>query len=509
MLTKDEIEQIKSKGISEDEFNSQIDAFKKGFPSLDIVGSATLKNGVVKLTGEQTKKSINIWKEYQQSTDHKAVAKFVPASGAASRMFKNLYEYLANAEETDFIKIFFGNISRFPFFHELDVLCVSKENKHIHELVNGGEGGKVIEYLLTEKGLNFGFLPKGLLPFHLYADMVRTPFDEHLEESALYTMNKDGDVNLHFTVSEEHLSLFKDLLGRQVEAYKKRNAVKNLKVSFSMQDSSTDTVAVDMNNNPIKIDGKLLFRPGGHGSLLKNLNSFDNSVDVVFIKNIDNVVPETRREPVIESTEALAGYFLTLRNKLWEYEALLDKDVVSHSLIDEIVDFCENKLFISNLAETVSKNESPVAFLKNRLHRPFRVCGMVRNSGEPGGGPYFCKNEDQTISLQILERNQICDDNEVHMAALRSSTHFNPVNMVCGLYDYKGEKFDLNKYTDPNTAFISIKSKNGISLKALEHPGLWNGAMSNWITVFVEMEENTFNPVKTVNDLLRPMHQNK
>lgn len=508
MLTTDELQQLKAKGISEAEFQNQLECFKKGFPELTIVKSATIGDGIVRLTPQESDKCIEKWKHYQEK--NKSVSqKFVPASGAASRMFKNLYEYMANGEETEFIKKFFDNIYSFPFYRELDKLCVSQLSGNIKFLYKEGKGTEVVRLLLEEKGLNYGIYPKGMLPFHAYsASLVRTPFEEHLEESANYTQNADGVVKLHFTVSPEHLHLFNDLLDKRKDQFKKENDITELTVSFSQQDPSTDTVAVDMDNNPIKKDGKLLFRPGGHGSLLKNLNTFDENADIVFIKNIDNVVPDSRRRPVLKSTMELGGYFLQIRNAVWEYERLLENKGtdISHETLWEIIHFCEEKLFIKNIPLPPS-TAGIVEFLKKKLHRPIRICGMVKNEGEPGGGPYYCVNKDNTYSLQILERTQIMDSNDQHMAALHASTHFNPVNMVCGLKDYKGAKFDLMQYVDPDTAFISIKSKNGITLKALEHPGLWNGSMSDWITIFVEMPEETFNPVKTVNDLLRPMHQ--
>lgn len=504
MLSKDEIQQLKSRGISEKEFEKQLNCFKNGFPVLDIVKSATIDDGIVRLTPLESEESIEKWKNYQEGSG--VAEKFVPASGAASRMFKSLYEYVANGEVTEFIKIFFKKIDCFPFYKELDDLCKQRYGGNIRYLYQEGKGQDVIGLLLNEDGMRFGLLPKGLLPFHKYAtEVVKTPFEEHLEESACYTKNDDGVVKLHFTVSPEHMDLFKALLEKREEKYKKTNKISKLSVTFSIQDPSTDTIAVDMDNNPIKKDGKFLFRPGGHGSLLKNLNTFDKDADIVFIKNIDNVVPESRRQPVMKSTMELAGYFLSIREKVWQYEKRLE-GFVPEDLIDEIVRFCEKKLFIKNIPNNL-KHPQMVEYLKKKLHRPIRVCGMVKNEGEPGGGPYFCVNKDNTYSLQILERTQIKDDNDEHMKALSNSTHFNPVNMVCGLKDYQGNKFDLTKYVDNDTAFIATKSKNGMILKALEHPGLWNGSMSDWITIFVEMPAETFNPVKTVNDLLRPMHQ--
>lgn len=505
MLTTDELEQLKSKDISEQDFENQLSIFEKGFPLINIVDSAKINEGIVLLTDAEKKTYINDWKNYTNQSDSIPAIKFVPASGAASRMFKNLFEYLSSGEETEFISAFFNNIKHFPFYNSLNDKCLKNSNLSIDELIKRKEKKTIISNLLDANGLNFGNYSKGILPFHSYKDEIRTAFDEHVSESYLYTKNKNNKVSIHFTVSKEHVSLFKKEAEAITKKLEKEKGI-DICISFSYQDPSTDTIAVDMNNKPILIDKKLLFRPGGHGSILKNLNEIGEIAPIVFIKNIDNVVPDSKKKPVIDYAEILGGYFLQIREQIWKFEQKLDKESIDIKEINNILEFCMDKLYIKEIPTTLSKKEL-IDFLKKKLNRPIRICGMVRNLGEPGGGPYFCKNEDQTVSLQILERNQISDVNPIHIKALKTSTHFNPVNMVCGLTDYKGNKFDLFKYVDPKTGFISIKSKNGINLKALEHPGLWNGSMSDWITIFVEMPENTFNPVKTVNDLLRPMHQ--
>ena len=504
MLTQGEIEQLKAKRITIEEFEKQLLCFQNGFPLIEIVKSATTEDGIVCFTAKEKSENIAKWKEFQSDPNNAPAMKFVPASGAASRMFKDLYEYKASGEENNFIYTFFNSIKKFPFYSLLQDKCIENEGLSVEELVKQGRGKDVVSNLLDKKGLNYGSYPKGVLPFHAYAYDLRTPFGEHLAESAMYTRSANDEVKIHFTVSQEHMGLFQDLVEKRSEPYKKANTIKKLDISFSVQDESTDTIAVDMNNNPIKSDdGHFLFRPGGHGSLLKNLNSLD--ADIIFIKNIDNVVPDMQKKIVIEETMALGGYFLKIRNQVWAYLTLLKEGVDDDLLLNQIVSFCDKYLFIKNIPSL--KGKYLAEYLRKKLNRPIRVCGMVRNLGEPGGGPYYCKNQDGTESLQILERNQISDTQPAHVAALKKSTHFNPVNMVCGLNDFEGKKFNLNDFVDPNTAFISTKSKNGISLKALEHPGLWNGSMSDWITIFVEMDAETFNPVKTVNDLLRPMHQ--
>ena len=372
----------------------------------------------------------------------------------------------------------------------------------------------VVANLLESAGLNYGALPKGLLKFHRYADGVRTPLEEHLVEGALYAAGKSGDVFVHFTVSTEHRELFQKLVDSKAAEYAAKYGV-NYHISFSEQKPSTDTVAADMENKPFRDkDGKLLFRPGGHGALIENLNDLalienlnDLDADVVFIKNIDNVVPDRLKADTVTYKKLLAGVLVTLQKQAFEYLKLLDSGSYRHDELENIIRFVQQQLHCRRADLKDLEDADLVIYLRKKLNRPMRVCGMVKNVGEPGGGPFLAYNPDGTVSLQILESSQIDMNDAEKKAMFEKGTHFNPVDLVCAVRNYKGEKFNLLNYVDKATGFISYKSKNGKDLKALELPGLWNGSMSDWNTVFVEVPLSTFNPVKTVNDLLREQHQ--
>ena len=367
-----------------------------------------------------------------------------------------------------------------------------------------GDYKAVVAALLEAAGLNYGALPKGLLKFHRYEDGSRTPLEEHLVEGALYAANKNGKVNVHFTVSPEHRRLFENLVADKAVVYAKKYGV-DYNVTFSEQKPCTDTVAADMNNQPFRDNGKLLFRPGGHGALIENLNDLD--ADIIFIKNIDNVVPDKLKGDTVLYKKLIAGVLVALQQKAFAYLELLDSGRYTHEQVLEILQFLQKKLFCKNPETKNLEDAELVLYLKEKLNRPMRVCGMVKNVGEPGGGPFLAYNSDGTISLQILESSQIDMDDPEKKEMFEKGTHFNPVDLVCAVRDYKGHKFNLVNFVDKATGFISYKSKNGKDLKALELPGLWNGAMSDWNTVFVEVSLSTFNPVKTVNDLLREQHQ--
>ncbi|WP_455612594.1 DUF4301 family protein, partial [Bacteroides sp.] len=454
---------------------------------------------------DEQKLYLDAWDAYTR-TD-KVVVKFVPASGAASRMFKNLFEFLGadyDAPETKFEKTFFEQIEKFAFYDDLNAACEKMSGKDISALVSEGNYKAVVAALLEAAGLNYGALPKGLLKFHRYEDGNRTPLEEHLVEGALYAANKNGKVNVHFTVSPEHRRLFEALVADKAAVYAKKYGV-DYNVTFSEQKPSTDTIAADMDNQPFRDNGKLLFRPGGHGALIENLNDLD--ADVIFIKNIDNVVPDKLKGDTVLYKKLIAGVLVALQQKAFAYLELLDSGRYTHEQVIEILQFLQKKLFCKNPETKNLEDAELVLYLKEKLNRPMRVCGMVKNVGEPGGGPFLAYNSDGTISLQILESSQIDMDDPEKKEMFEKGTHFNPVDLVCAVRDYKGHKFDLVNFVDKATGFISYKSKNGKDLKALELPGLWNGAMSDWNTVFVEVPLSTFNPVKTVNDLLRDQHQ--
>ena len=445
MFSQQDLEQLEAKGISVAKAEQQLDYFRTGFPALDIVAPASVKHGILAPTKKEQEEYIRIWEDYLKE-DHK-ILKFVPASGAASRMFKNLFQYLEDGEETAFIQEFLTHIDDFAFGQELE----------------GMTGQDAVRYLL--ENMHYGDLPKGLLLFHKYRDGARTPALEHMVEGALYAAC-NGVVRLHFTVSRQHLPLFRQHIAEHLQAFETKYGVR-FDISFSEQLPSTDTIAANPDGTPFRDkEGKLLFRPGGHGALIENLAQQD--ADIVFIKNIDNVVPDRLKKDTVRYKQILAGVLVAEQKRV--FERLQDP-----ALTDEE---------------------------RQRLNRPIRVCGVVKNTGEPGGGPFLVRDADGSVSCQILESSQIADP-----ALMAQSTHFNPVDLVCAIRDYEGNAFHLPDYVDPQTGYISQKSKDGKELLALELPGLWNGAMAKWNTIFVEVPVSTFNPVKTVNDLLRPQHQ--
>lgn len=506
MLTQKDKEIIAKKGISEEKLNNQLESFKVGFPYLKLFSTASVGKGIMIPSDAEIEQYLDAWKMYLDK--NKKVQKFVPASGAASRMFKDLFEFVDSDDSAEcpaFISTFFSNIESFAFYSELNDVCLKNNGKSIAELVELGDKKTVITNLLSSEGLNYGNLPKGLLKFHSYSDGNRTPLEEHLVEGALYAASTDGKVNVHFTVSPEHKDLFKKKVEETIEKYSKDYNV-DYSVTFSEQKSSTDTVAATSDNEPFRTnDGKILFRPGGHGALIENLNDLD--AEVVFVKNIDNVVPDKLKGDTIKYKQLIAGVLVSVQKRIFNYIKLLNTGSYTHAELEEMIHFLHDTMCCRNPHLKQLEDSELVIYLKNKLNRPVRVCGMVRNAGEPGGGPFIAYNSDGTYSLQILESSQIDKTNSEYMEMFKSGTHFNPVDLVCGICDYNGEKFDLTKYVDPMTGFISSKSKDGKELKALELPGLWNGAMSDWNTIFVEVPLSTFNPVKTVNDLLRDEHQ--
>ena len=506
MLNAKDLELLAAKGISGEQIEEQLACFVKGFPYLGIAASASVEKGIMLIPQEQQATYMEAWDAYLAK--NKKILKFVPASGAASRMFKNLFEFLSadyNEPQNAFEKKFFDEIQKFAFYEALNNKCIENESKDIPTLVTNGEYKAVVANLLEAKGLNYGQLPKGLLLFHSYANTSRTAMEEHLAEGAMYAKNNAGDVNIHFTVSPEHKPLFEQLVANKVAEYEEKFSVK-YDLSFSVQKPSTDTIAADMENGPFRDkNGNLLFRPGGHGALIENLN--DIEADVVFVKNIDNVVPDSFKCSTVIFKKVIAGVLVSLQERIFNYLELIDSGKYTHEQVEEMIHFLQEDLCIKNPDTKLLEDAELILYIKNKLNRPLRVCGMVKNVGEPGGGPFLAINPDGTISLQILESSQIDLKDPDKKAMFEKGTHFNPVDLVCALRNYKGKKFNLPEYVDKNTGFISYKSKDGRELKALELPGLWNGAMSDWNTIFVEVPIETFNPVKTVNDLLRAEHQ--
>ncbi len=506
MLTEQDLTQISSRGITAQQVEQQLQQIAQGFPFLKIESAAAVGNGIVALGESEQEQFLAEWSEYTSAEGHRIV-KFVPASGAASRMFKNLFSFLTadyDVPTTEFEHTFFDNIKKFAFHKELCNKCKENEGKGLCKLMDGGGYKPVVANLLEKEGLNYGSLPKGLLLFHNYEDGPRTPMEEHLVEAALYA-NCEGEANIHFTVSHDHLELFKKKVEEKKQKYEQAYGVK-FHVSFSEQKPSTDTIAANPDNTPFRNeDGSLLFRPGGHGALIENLNDID--ADVVFIKNIDNVVPDRLKQETVTYKKLLAGLLVHLQKMSFKYLNLLDTKDYTKEQLEEISTFLEEKLYCKNPDRIKMSDDELAVYLHKKLNRPMRICGVVKNVGEPGGGPFLCYNQDGTVSLQILESSQIDKNNDEYMKMFKGGTHFNPVDLVCGIKNYKGASFHLPDYVDKSTGFVSSKSKNGKDLKALELPGLWNGAMSDWNTVFVEVPIATFNPVKTVNDLLRDQHQ--
>ena len=477
MFTKEDLQQIEQQGLTQAQVEQQIENFRKGFPYLNIVRAAAAGDGVLVMSDEEIAKAEA---RYEEASANIKVVKFVPASGAATRMFKELFEYVNDDKRTPGIDKLLDNIEKFAFWPEL--------SKYI---MPDSPDEEIVESIV-KTGLCYGSKPKGLVTFHSYPEGNRKAVEEHLVEGALYARSGD-EVYIHFTVSSEHMGGFWDVLGATQPYYEERFGVK-YNISFSVQKPSTDTIAVNPDNTPFRTDeGKLLFRPAGHGALIENLNDID--ADVIFVKNIDNVTTDERRGDTVKYKKAMAGLLLEVQKQAFEYLKVLE---VGGAELEPIAKFVEEKLCVK-LPEDYNTE-----LLKAVLNRPIRVCGVVRNQGEPGGGPFWVDGGDGTESLQIAESSQIAPE-DMHL--MKSATHFNPVDLVCGVKDSRGGKFDLTQYTDPSTGFISSKSSGGRDLRAQELPGLWNGAMAKWNTVLVEVPITTFSPVKVVQDLLRPEHQ--
>ncbi len=483
MFTPEDLKQIEQHGLSINSVESQLENFRSGFPYLKIIRSARVGDGIVSIGEEQ---SDALRAEYREAQRRLKIEKFVPASGAATRMFKDLFSFVESGEKNSVVEKLSANIDRFAFSDAL--------SEHI---ALDAPLRDVVKTIVGE-GLEYGSKPKGLLLFHKYPTGARTPFEEHLAEGAMYA-SSDGEVNIHFTVSPEHVEGFSSLFERVRERYEKRYDVK-YNISFSVQKGSTDTIAVNEDCTPFReADGRLLFRPAGHGALIENLNDID--ADVIFIKTIDNVAPDRLKADTIKYKEVLAGLLVTTQSRIFGYIDALESGTAD---LAEVLGFVEQELCVALPEDAKSSDEVLKASLLRILDRPLRVCGMVRNEGEPGGGPFWAESADGTVALQIAESSQIAPEQKNLMS---DATHFNPVDLVCATRNRKGEKYDFREYTDPATGFISSKSKNGKTLLAQELPGLWNGAMSNWNTLFVEVPISTFSPVKVVTDLLRPEHQ--
>jgi len=513
IFSQDERKQIEHHGMKVEEIASQIEMFKRGFAFTKLHRPCTLHDGITVIEPENYQKLFDM---YAAAAAAGRVMKFVPASGAASRMFRALlavysrYEssdapWVAgeDADTQDFLQ-FIKEIKRFAFYDDLHaVLAVHGLDLEAHLAPETYK--TVLEYFLTPQGLNYANLPKGLLKFHRYADHCRTPFEEHLVEAAAYTQDANGMARLHCTITPEH----SEAAASYLEAVKSRYEAAGVRyeISFSTQKMSTDTIAVDLENRPFHDhQGQLVFRPAGHGALLANLSDLQG--DIIFIKNIDNVVPDRLKDVTYTSKRLLGGYLVALQQTIFAYLQQLAEGDVDTQRLGQMLAFARQQLSIVPPADIAQRPpQEQQRFLFTQLHRPLRVCGMVKNAGEPGGGPFWVEQADGTLSLQIVESSQVDMSSAEQRACFAAATHFNPVDLVCGVKNYRGQPFELPRFVDPTTGFISQKSYEGRDLKALELPGLWNGAMADWNTVFIEVPSLTFNPVKTVLDLLRQEHQ--
>ena len=501
-LTPSDKELLNVKDISEQEVERQLDTFKNGIPYVNIIDFAKVGNGILKLSGEK--------KEAFSETYDKSnvkVVKFTPASGAATRMFKAVHAFLKETEikedtiskhlkqnKYSAVKRLAEGIEQLPFYKDAKQYAIETyDNFSKHTELE--QKTLIIDAIVDPDGLGYSKFPKGLIPFHQYNGKTLNPFEEHLDEAKEYA-KKEEKAYLNFSISEDHESKFKENLEQYLKSYKHSDT--NFHVDFSYQKAKTDTIAVNIDNTPYRDkNNNLFFRPGGHGALIFNLNEID--ADLIFIKNIDNVSKrQTDKNETIVYKKVLAGLLLDVQHKLFSFQEQLEKSP-NEELLSEVRAFMVNTLNIKSPAE------NPEDLMKE-LHRPLRVCGMVKNDGEPGGGPFWIE-DDGKVSLQIVETSQIDQKNDHQNNILTNATHFNPVDIVCGVKDYKGNAFDLEDYINPKRAFIAQKSIEGKNIKALELPGLWNGAMEFWHSIFVEVPISTFNPVKTVADLLKPAHQ--
>ena len=514
-FTESDFKQIKAHGISLSKIANELSIFEAGIPKVTLEKPATINDGIVKL-------SMVEFEDFATTFDAKRnsliLKKFVPASGAASRMFKFLNEFLndyqpenetinayINRKKDKNLLIFLAGIEKFPFYDEVKSKVKLLVDNY-YSLESHEKSYHFIKTMLAAEHFDFANKPKGALNFHKYDTHIATPLEEHLNECVFYAESNKVS-NLHFTVSEHHENLFQKIVDDVKEKVENESNTK-LNIGFSYQDKSTDTIAVDMQNKPFRNEkSELVFRPGGHGALINNLNTLDS--DIIFVKNIDNVI-QNHIEDITLYKKGLAGILLEFQQKVFEILTVIDNQEINETTIQATIDFMQNKLNIDVLDDFYKYTlEGKMDYIKTKLNRPIRVCGMVKNEGEPGGGPFWVKSAKGNVSLQIVESSQVDTQNPEQVEILAKATHFNPVDLVCATKNYKGEKFDLTEFIDHSSGFIVHKNNKGKELKSYELPGLWNGAMAKWITVFVEVPLITFNPVKTVNDLLKPAHQPK
>lgn len=511
--TKEDLKTFKGRGIKAESIDRQLANFKKGFDYVNLSEPATEGNGIIRILPEEED---NLAGTYERARTTADIVKMVPASGSASRMFKDLFAFMdsfhgSTEEFLDFVQHkeagsmynFFEKISELPFYEHLaDIMW--KDGKDICKAIEKREYNEVLKYILTKKGLNYGNTPKGLVDFHIYRDFVRTALDEHLVEGALYAGN-GKTARIHFTVSEEYMSMFQARLKKVTKVFEKMFGIK-YDVSFSIQKPSTDTVSIDAEGKILRDEnGQIIFRPGGHGALIHNLDELD--ADIIFIKNIDNVTPDRSKGDTVKYKKMLAGILLDVQQKVFDFLHTLDHKPTDEQLL-EIESYLPSIGYKEADGKTYSDRKERIRHLQSLLDRPIRVCGMVKNEGEPGGGPFWVNVADGSARLMIIESAQINQKDKDQKKIADRATHFNPVDLVCGVKNKKGKKFDLEKFIAADQGFITGKSYKGKDIKVQELPGLWNGAMANWITVFVEVPLTTFTPVKTVFDLFRFEHRN-
>lgn len=505
LFSADDIRRIRAHGLTEARVVEQIQLLNKGAIPIRLNRPCTVGDGILSIPEADLE---GLVKQHDQGADRGRIMKLVPASGAASRMFKDWFRYLTNGcfNTPSVSDAFAGDIKNYAFYEDLE-RWVGQRGESLAAWIEQGRNRDILAAILTTGGLNYASLPKALLKFHTYPEGSRTALEEHLVEAALYTQDHQGTCRVHFTVSAEHLQAVKACLAVIKKRYEKREKV-HLDITLSVQSSSTDTIAADGSGRPFRDDaGQLVLRPGGHGALLANLNQLENG-DIVFLKNIDNIVPDRLKPSTVLYKKIISGYLMNLQGHIHQYLEIMAERTLEPDILEELIFFCERDLLLvlpKWFCDLSDMEKQAVLLMK--LNRPLRVCGMVKNEGEPGGGPFWVDEADGTQSLQIVEESQIDRRSDAQCRLWSAATHFNPVDLVCGIRDYRNRKFDLSRFVDQKAYVITEKSEKGRALRALEHPGFWNGAMHDWMTIFVEVPIETFNPVKTIQDLLRPQHR--
>jgi len=502
-FSEEDLRAITDRGMEVADVLRQLEIFRRGVEPIKLIRPARIGDGIVQVIPSERDTLVCL---HNQAAMKGRTLKFVPASGVASRLFKDWQNCcrLERFDSEEGSAKFLENIVKFAFYDDLKAV-MALHGQNVESYIRDKRCADILEYILTRKGLNYAWLPKALLKFHIYPGHNRTALEEHLAEAALYIRDAHNTCRIHFTVSEEHESEFKDLLHRVRADYENLYGV-SYEISVTTQLPSTDTIAMDVDNRPFRDrSGEILFRPGGHGALLQNLNAVDG--DIIFLKNVDNVVPDRLKDITALHKKLLGGYLVQLQNEIFRILNLFSEKGVDDAQLSPIIRFCQKRLLIpfpDGFRDYPASTKKDYIFQK--LNRPIRICGMVKKEGEPGGGPFWIEEKDGTQSLQIVEESQIDPHSKEQKEIWKSSTHFNPVDLVCGVRNYRGERFDLHHYADRDAVLISKKPYENGEIKALELPGLWNGSMAFWNTVFVEVPLETFNPVKTVDDLLRKSH---